>query len=134
VRSFAGIARVLLSKGCAFAWSPKVLRAGQGAHFCVDIHEDVDLPGWAKTYRDAGGDVVAAVATGGASLYAAHLVGRVALAIGNEGAGLSAALAAQATQRVTIPMHGHVESLNAAAAAVLLFEARRSAPLWPLLL
>ena len=122
----AGVARVLLSKGCAFAWSPKVLRAGQGAHFCVDIHEDVDLPAWAKSYRDAGGDVVAAVATGGASVYAAKLAGRVALAIGNEGAGLSAALAAQATQRVTIPMHGDVESLNAAAAAaVLLFECVR---------
>ena len=41
----AGVAQVLLSKHCAFAWSPKVLRAGQGAHFCVDIHEDVDLAG-----------------------------------------------------------------------------------------
>ena len=40
----AGVAQVLLSKHCAFAWSPKVLRAGQGAHFCLDIHEDVDLP------------------------------------------------------------------------------------------
>ncbi len=40
----AGAASVLLSKHSAFAWSPKVLRAGQGAHFCVDIHEDVDLP------------------------------------------------------------------------------------------
>ena len=39
----AGVGQVLLSKRCAFAWSPKVLRAGQGAHFCVDIHEDVDL-------------------------------------------------------------------------------------------
>ena len=32
----AGVEQVLLSKHCAFAWSPKVLRAGQGAHFCVD--------------------------------------------------------------------------------------------------
>ena len=47
----AGVAQVLLSKHCAFAWSPKVLRAGQGAHFCLDIHEDVDLPAWARAYR-----------------------------------------------------------------------------------
>ena len=47
----AGVAQVLLSKHCAFAWSPKVLRAGQGAHFCLDIHEDVDLPAWAAAYR-----------------------------------------------------------------------------------
>ena len=33
----AGVAQVLLSKHCAFAWSPKVLRAGQGAHFHLDI-------------------------------------------------------------------------------------------------
>jgi len=122
----AGVAQVLMSGHCVFAWSPKVLRAGQGAHFCVDIHEDVDLPAWAGSYRAAGGDVVAMVATGGASLFAARLSGRVALAIGNEGAGLSPALAAQATQRVTIPMAAGVESLNAAAAAaVCLFECVR---------
>jgi TrmH family RNA methyltransferase len=122
----AGVAQVLLSKHCAFAWSPKVLRAGQGAHFCVDIHEDVDLPTWAAGYRASGGDVVATVAAGGMSLFAAPLGSRVALAIGNEGGGLSDTLAAEATQRVTIPMHAGVESLNAAAAtAVCLFECVR---------
>ena len=122
----AGVARVLLSKHCAFAWSPKVLRAGQGAHFCLDIHEDVDLPAWARAYRATGAEVVATVAAGGTSLFAAPLADRVALAIGNEGAGLSAELAAQATQRVTIPMPGGIESLNAAAAAAIcLFECVR---------
>ena len=122
----AGVTHVFLSEGCAFAWSPKVLRAGQGAHFCVDIHEDVDLMAWAAAYRDRGGEVVATIALGGASLYAASLAGSVALIIGNEGAGLSASMAAQATQRVTIPMPGGVESLNAAAAAaVCLFECVR---------
>jgi TrmH family RNA methyltransferase len=122
----AGVARVLLSKHCAFAWSPKVLRAGQGAHFCLDIHEDVELPAWAQAYRASGAEVVATVAAGGTSLFAAPLAGRVALAIGNEGAGLSVELAAQATQCVTIPMPGGVESLNAAAAAAIcLFECVR---------
>lgn len=122
----AGVGQVLLSPHCAFAWSPKVLRAGQGAHFHVDIHEDVDLPEWARAYRNAGGDVVASVAAGGSSVFAARLADRVAFAIGNEGAGLSDALAAQATQRVTIPMAAGVESLNAAAAAaVCLFECVR---------
>ena len=122
----AGVAQVLLSKRCAFAWSPKVLRAGQGAHFCVDIHEDVDLPAWAVGYRNGGGELVATVVAGGTSLYAASLAGRVALAIGNEGAGLSTSLATLATRQVTIPMPGGVESLNAAAAAaVCLFECVR---------
>src|SRR5690606_3512274 len=39
----AGIGRVLLGEGCAAAWSPKVLRGGQGAHFVLDVHEHVDL-------------------------------------------------------------------------------------------
>ena len=85
----AGAAHVLLSKHSAFAWSPKVLRAGQGAHFCVDIHEDVDLPAWASEHRASGGEVIAAVATGGSLLYETPLRGRLAVAVGNEGAGLS---------------------------------------------
>jgi TrmH family RNA methyltransferase len=122
----AGVDRVLLSKRCAFAWSPKTLRAGQGAHFCVAIHEDVDLPGWTENYRSSGGNVIASVAAGGTSLHEARLEGPVAVAIGSEGAGLSPALVACATMRLTIPMAGGVESLNAAAAAaVLLFECVR---------
>ncbi len=122
----AGVRQVLLSKHCAFAWSPKVLRAGQGGHFLLDIFEDVDLAEWASAYREGGGEVVAATAANGSSLYAARLGGRVAVAIGNEGAGLAPALLAQATQRVTIPMPGGMESLNAAAAtAVCLFECVR---------
>jgi TrmH family RNA methyltransferase len=122
----AGVTHVLLSKGSAFAWSPKVLRAGQGAHFCVAIHEDVDLPAWAGAHRASGGEVVATVATGGESVYNAPLDGRVAVAIGNEGSGLSPSLLAQATQRITIPMAKGVESLNAAAAAaIVLFECVR---------
>ena len=115
----AGVGQVLLSPQCAFAWSPKVLRAGQGAHFQLAIHEDVDLPAWAATYRAGGGEVVATVAAGGASLFATPLAGDVALAIGNEGAGLSVALVALASRRVTIPMPGGTESLNAAAAAAI---------------
>jgi TrmH family RNA methyltransferase len=122
----AGVRQALLSKHCAFAWSPKVLRAGQGAHFLLEIQEDVDLATWAAAYARAGGEVLAMVASGGRNLYATTLAGRVAVAIGNEGAGLSPALAATATLPVTIPMPGGMESLNAAAAAaVCLFECVR---------
>lgn len=122
----AGVEDVYLSRGCAFAWAPKVLRAGMGAHFHLAIHEDVDLALWAQAYRARGGSVAAAVGRGGADVYAAQLERPLALAIGNEGAGLSAAVLAAATLRVTVPMPGGVESLNAAAAAaVLLFEAVR---------
>jgi TrmH family RNA methyltransferase len=122
----AGVAQVLLSRGCAFAWSPKVLRAAQGAHFHVELHEDVDLLDWSARFVATGGSLVATVASGGVSLYDAALGGRVALAVGNEGAGLSPALVSMASQRVTIPMPGGTDSLNAAAAAaVCLFECVR---------
>ena len=43
--------------------------------------------------------------------------------IGNEGRGVSAELAALADERITLPMEGSVESLNAAvAAAILMYE------------
>jgi TrmH family RNA methyltransferase len=119
----AGVDRVVLSRTCAFAWSPKVLRAGQGGHFLVAIEEDVDLVAWCGRFHAEGGRTIATVARGGASLYATNLAGRVAFAIGNEGAGLSPELQERVQHRVHIPMPGGMESLNAAAAAAIcLFE------------
>ncbi|MEO8740700.1 MAG: RNA methyltransferase [Casimicrobiaceae bacterium] len=119
----AGVAQVFLSKGCAFAWSPKVLRAGQGGHFHLEIFEDADLVGWARNFRGA---LFAAVAHGGESLFEARLVAPLAVVVGNEGAGLSPAIQAAATRRISIPMPGGFESLNAAAAAAIcLFECAR---------
>ena len=116
----AGVEQVLLSTQCAFAWSPRVLRAGQGAHFHLRILEDVDLVAWTRGYR---GRLVAAVVAAGEPLFSVDLAPPVAIAIGNEGAGLSEALRSAAARRVTIPMPGGFESLNAAAAAaVCLFE------------
>jgi RNA methyltransferase, TrmH family len=119
----AGVVQVFLSAQCAFAWSPKVLRAGQGAHFHLEIHEDVDLVAWARSYR---GRTAAAVATGGEPFYSVDLSAPIAIAVGNEGAGLSVALRKAASVCMTIPMPGRFESLNAAAAAaVCLFECVR---------
>lgn len=115
----AGVDRVLLSKHCAFAWSPKVLRAGQGAHFHLVIEESVDLAAWAARFAVAGGQVAAAVVQGGVPVFDAPLAGRVAIAIGNEGSGLSPALYEQVSTRISIPMPGGMESLNAAAAAAI---------------
>jgi TrmH family RNA methyltransferase len=122
----AGVALVCLSRDCAFAWSPKVLRAGMGAHFALAIHEDVDLAGWSAAYRKRGRQVVATVREGGVNVYRAALDKPLAIAIGNEGAGLSPAMLTSASARVSIPMPGRAESLNAAAAAaVVLFECVR---------
>ena len=122
----AGVAQVLLSRHSAFAWSPKVLRAGQGAHFLTTLVEDVDLAAWSAAFRATGGRVFATVVAGATPLHRADFRGRVAIAIGNEGSGLSQALLGVADRRITIPMATGSESLNAAAAAaVVLFEAVR---------
>ena len=47
----AGADCAFLSKNCAFAWSPKTLRAAMGAHFQLPIIEDADLLGVAKSFK-----------------------------------------------------------------------------------
>lgn len=119
----AGCDSVFLSRGCADAWSPKVLRAAMGGHFALRIHENQDLQGVAGLFA---GTLVAASLQATHSLYDCDLGGKIAFMVGNEGAGLSAAMLDLATHKVTIPMPGRVESLNAAAAtAICLFEAVR---------
>jgi TrmH family RNA methyltransferase len=72
------------------------------------------------------GKIMAASLQADRSLYDSNLRGKLAFAIGNEGAGLSKALLEVVQQHFIIPMPGKVESLNAAAAtAVCLFEAVR---------
>lgn len=116
----AGMRHVLLSKGCVFAWAPKVLRAGQGAHFFLQIHENVALAGVAQRFT---GDVIATDPRAATSVFDAELDDRVAWIFGAEGGGVSPGLAAMAGTRVRIPMPGPSESLNVAAAvAICLFE------------
>lgn len=116
----AGVRDVLLTDGCAHAWSPRVLRAGMGAHFALRLYEHCDIVAFATRYR---GRLLAAVRDGAGSVYETDLRGDIGLVFGNEGAGLSPQLVSVAAGCVTIPMPGKAESLNvAAAAAVCLFE------------
>lgn len=116
----AGVSEAYLSPECVQAWSPRVLRAGMGAHFALRIHEGVDLEAFVRSYP---GRVIAASPVASRTLYETDLRGRVALAFGNEGAGLTPTLARLARETLRIPMPGAAESLNvAAAAAVCLFE------------
>lgn len=116
----AGIRQVVLSAGCADAWSPRCLRAGQGAQWLTAIYGDVDLSGFLERYPGA---IAATLLDGGLPLYTQDLRQPTAWLFGNEGQGVEKHLAAMATHRVTIPMPGGMESLNVnAAAAVCLFE------------
>ncbi len=114
----AGIGRIHLSPGCADAWSPKVLRAGMGAHFHLAIHENSDLVAAAQNFP---GQVVATTLDAENTLFNLDLTGPTAFIIGNEGAGISENLLEAADSMAMIPMPGAAESLNAAAAAAICF-------------
>lgn len=119
----AGFRQVLLAPDCAAAWSPKVLRAGQGAHFVLDIFEDADLPAFLGGYA---GTAAVTCLDGAQSLFEARWEGPVAWVFGSEGQGVRPEVAAAAKLRIRIPMPGQVESLNVgAAAAICLFETVR---------
>ena len=119
----AGIKQVYCSAGTAFCWSPKVLRAAMGAHFVIDIYENVDLAAL------VAGSGIAVLATSGYAeqrLYDVDLRQPVGWLLGHEGQGVAGDLLALATHRVVIPHLGQVESLNVAAcAAVCFFEQLR---------
>ena len=119
----AGFRQILLSADCAQAWSPKTLRAAMGAHFLLDLHERCDLPSFLGGYR---GQAVLTALDATIDLYSLDLKSPVAWVLGNEGQGVSEAVAQSTTLRVRIPMPGATESLNvAAAAAICLFETVR---------
>jgi TrmH family RNA methyltransferase len=123
IAAAAGVPEVILGPGCAGAWTARVLRAAQGAHFSLAIREHADLPALMAASHARS---IATVARDGANLYDIDLAGPNFWLLGNEGAGLSSALIAAAKARITIPLASGTESLNvAAAAAVCLFEARR---------
>lgn len=113
-----GFTQVLALKGTAALWSPKVLRAGMGAHFGLRLLEGLgehdlaglDLP-WLVTSSHQG-----------EFIHQQTLPQPCAWVMGHEGQGVSPSLMARATQFVRIPQPGGEESLNvAAAAAICLF-------------
>ena len=116
-----GVTDVVLGRGCADPWSPKVLRAGMGAHFAVRLEQVDDL---AAALTRFGATVYCTVPRGGRSPAAVDLAGRSGWLLGAEGQGVSEVLAARAQTQVTIPMPGPVESLNVAVAAAICFYER----------
>jgi len=122
-----GVREAVLGRGCADAWSPKVLRAAMGAHFALRVRSTEALEDAVAAFT---GTTVCALAHGGRPLADVELGGRTGWILGAEGQGVSAALAARAAQRATIRLEAGTESLNVAAAAAILFyeRARRRAP------
>jgi TrmH family RNA methyltransferase len=115
-----GLRDAVPDRGCADAWSPKVLRAAMGAHFTLRVRQSGELQNDLERF---GGKLVCAVPSGGTPLSTMDLGGRLGWIFGSEGQGVSEAVMRRAALRVTIPMARGVESLNVAAAAAICFYA-----------
>ena len=124
VAAAAGVGSVLAAPATAALWSPKALRAGQGAHFALQLVEDVALDDLGSWY--AGPWIGTATRDAQCLWDAALPAGQAGWMLGSEGAGLSAEAAGRCALHVSIPLASGVESLNVAtAAAVCLFERQR---------
>lgn len=123
-----GIRSVLLGGGCCDAYSPKVLRASMGAVFRLPLFPSPDAPLALKRLREAGFLTLAAVPDASAvPVTSLRFDKPAAVAVGNEGSGLTEEAQRACAERVTIPMRGRAESLNAAAsAAILMWELVRA--------
>ena len=119
----AGVDRVVCTSGSVDPYSPKVLRSTAGTIFSLPP-EFASEPGKMVTdLKKKGLQIVAASAHSNLQYWSADLKGPVALIIGNEAGGVSPELEKAADIKVSIPLTGSVDSLNAAVATgVILFE------------
>ncbi len=118
-----GFRQVLAMKGTAALWSPKVLRAGMGAHFGLQLIEGLE-PAALDALRVP---LLATSSHQGDYLHRAQLPWPCAWVLGHEGQGVSAALAQRASQSVRIVQPGGEESLNVGAAAAICLHASAAA-------
>ena len=117
-----GVGQVLALEGTAGLWSPKVLRAGMGAHFNLHLVEKAGQGDLAAL----GLPLVATSSHAATSLHDCALPDPAAWVFSHEGQGLAPGLEAACALTVRIPQPGGGESLNVAAAgAVCLYEAMR---------
>jgi len=123
--SAMGFAQVVALKGSVALWSPKVLRAGMGAHFGLALAEGAAI----EDVAALGLPVVGTHLRDAQWLHETALPRPLAWVFGHEGQGMGEAVTAACTLRVRIAQPGGEESLNvAAAAAMCLYESVRQRP------
>ncbi|HEU4563972.1 MAG TPA: RNA methyltransferase [Gemmatimonadaceae bacterium] len=118
-----GVELTLALPGTVDLWNAKVVRSAMGALF----HRPVMGTTWeeADAFLAAGGFELWGADGAGTPLPAREVPARLALAVGNEGSGLTDAARARVARRVAIPIAPDVESLNVAVATgILLYELR----------
>ncbi len=110
-----GFNQIIALKGTAALWSPKVLRAGMGAHFALSLVESVDPEALAALNVP----IVVTSSHHGSFVHQQKLPMPCAWAMGHEGQGVSDNLMNRASLKVRIDQPGGEESLNVAAAAAI---------------
>ena len=113
----AGIQQVVCTKGSASLWSPRVLRAGMGAHFALKTFENIQLEDILERFEIP---VYVTSSHQPTSLYDQDLKQPCVWVLGNEGQGVSEYALAHANA-VSIPQPGGQESLNVAIAGSVCF-------------
>jgi RNA methyltransferase, TrmH family len=118
-----GAAAVLAMPGTVDLWNAKVVRSAMGALF----HSPTFMSTWPEldTFRARHAVALWGADTGGTPLERLQPPDRLALLVGNEGAGLSLEGRARVEQSVSIPIGSAVESLNVAVATgIILYQLR----------
>ena len=111
---------LLLCGGCDL-YSPKAMRASMGSLLRLDVLVADDAVSLVRSLQEKGMRVFASVVDSDAAPVQDVQKGEgCVVVIGNEGNGVSEAVKKAADERITIPMAGRAESLNAAAAAAIL--------------
>lgn len=118
-----GFRQVIALKGTAALWSPKVLRAGMGAHFALHLIESAQP----ESLQDLDLPLLVTSSHQGELLHRTQLPWPCAWVLGHEGQGVAPELMARATHSVRIAQPGGEESLNVAAAAAICLHASAAA-------
>lgn len=122
----AGAHGVIIPKRRNSGLTPVVAKASAGALEYMPVARVSNLTSAIKTLKDNGVWIYGTAADGAAPLYETDLTGAAAIVIGSEGAGMGRLVSEACDFMVSIPMKGHINSLNASnAAAILLYEAVR---------
>lgn len=117
-----GLTQILVSKGTADAYNPKVVRSTMGAIFRVKIIECEDLRQTLKEVKKHKFKIVVSSLQTENSIYDIPYHKKVII-IGNEANGVEKEIQDMADEKVKIPMLGKTESLNASVAAgIILYE------------
>ena len=117
-----GLSQILVSKGTADSYNPKVVRSTMGAIFRVKIIECEDLEKTLKETKKHKFEIVVTSLQTKNSIYDIDYKKKV-IVIGNEANGVEEKIQKLADKKVKIPMLGKTESLNASVATgIILYE------------